>query len=440
MEPVELSVAAEAGRALKAGSPYLPRDLLSSRTRGLSTGTVVDLHEGRTFLGRGLYDENGPMAVAIYTRDRRQAIDGAFWSAAVERAADLRRTLVNLTFTDAWRAVNSEGDGLPGLVVESYSSYAVLRLRSEALRPHLGSIVDAVRSAIQPRGIYEKRRTAEGARGHHLGGSTAPDALPVREGTLRFLARMAEGDQTGFFLDLREARRTVARYARGKQIVNACSFTASLSLTAAMAGSPRVVSVDGSSRSTAWGRENFAANGLPPESHEFMTGVPAEVLGRIAASTRRFDIALVEAPHFPEPERPEPAKKASRKAAKKPSRKAAKKSPSRKAARKPARKAGKKRRMAPPAALDPVERFRRGYGDLVKAAIGVLQPHGLLACAIGEGDLSFRDFLSLLRESAAGAGASLQVLEVHGLPPDFPVDPAWPAGRYLRFVICGVRK
>ncbi len=438
MDIAELAVAPDAGRALRAGSPYVPRGQLSTRTRGLATGSVVDLLDGRSFVGRGLYDEHGPMAVSVLVRDRKVPLDASFWRHGIERAAELRRSLVNLTWTDAWRAVNSEGDFLPGLVVESYSSYAVIRLKSEALRPHVGSIVDAVRAALQPRGIYEKRRTADGARGHHLGGSTAPDALPVREGTLRFLARMAEGDQTGFYLDLREARRAVARLARGRQVLNACSFTGTLSLTAAMAGAPRVVSVDGSQRSTAWARENFAVNGLPPESHEFVIGDPAEVVGRIAASTRRFDVALVEVPCFPEPERPAPPAKGGSKGShgKKGSRPAAKKP----AAKKAGKKAGKKRRMAPPASTDPVERFRRGYRELLEASIGVLQPHGLLGCAIRDADLAFADFLALLREAAAGTGATVQVIEVHGLPPDFPVAPGWPRGEYLRFVLCAVRR
>ncbi|NUN53307.1 MAG: class I SAM-dependent methyltransferase, partial [Planctomycetaceae bacterium] len=253
---------------------------------------------------------------------------------------------------------------------------------------------------------------------------------PVREGNLRFLARMAEGDQTGLFLDLREARRAVARYSRGRQVVNACSFTGTLSLTAAAAGSPRVVSVDASPRSSAWGRENFAANGLPPESHEFLTGDPAEVLSRIATSSRRFELALVEVPCFPEKPKPEPARK--------PAAKPAKAKPGKS---KPAKgKSGGKRRMGAPSGADPIERFRRGYGELVRAAVSVLQPQGLLACGIHEQDLAFNDFLSLLRESAGGLGATLQVIEVQGLPPDFPVNPAWPRGRYLRFVLCAVRR
>ena len=451
MDHVELPVTSEAARAVRAGYPIVYRPQLGGRTKALSSGVFVDLLDGRNFVGRGLFDENGPAAVRILSRDRKQEIDAEFWRAGVERSLDLRRTLVNLHHTDAWRAVNSEGDFLPGLVVETYSSYAVLRLETEALRPHLGSILDAVRSTLQPRGLYEKRRAEDGPRGHHLGGSTAPDALPVREGNLRFLARLAEGEQTGFHIDLREARRVLARYARGRQVVNAFSFTGTLSLTAAAAGSPRVVSVDPSPRSTAWSRENFAANGLPPESHEFITGDPGEVLGRIHASTRRFDLAVVENPYFVDPppaprgpsgrnSRPRPKKGSSGHSASKKGHGTAKHGGSR-------AKKGGRRRMAPERRMapgggsdgDPQARFRRGYGDLVRAAIGVLQPAGLLACTLHEKDLGFADFLGMLRESAAAMGRNLQVLECHGLPPDFPLNPAYPQGDYMKFVVCTLR-
>jgi 23S rRNA (cytosine1962-C5)-methyltransferase len=434
----EIRVDTETGRALRAGYPLVPRDGVTNRTRGLSAGAVVDVVDGRGFAARGLYDDAGPAAVRILTRDRKQVVDGAFWRAGIERALELRRTLVNLSYTDAWRAVNGAGDGLPGLVVESYSSYAVLRLESEALRPHLGAIVDAVRSAMQPRGLYEKRRGPDGGRGSHLGGSTAPDALPVREGNLRFLVRLGEGEMTGFFLDMREGRRVMARYSRGKQVINCYSYTGALSLTSAAAGSPRVVSIDPSTRSIAWCRENFAANGLPPESHEFVTGDPEEVLGRISSSTRRFDLAVLDTPDFEARAAAAAATRARGKVAKKPSKPS---KPARKHGKKPSK--GKKRRMAPPSGAgggDPVEEFSRGYGSLVKAAIGVLQPNGLLACTLHEKKMAFRPFLDLLRVSAEEAGVGLQILETHGLPADFPVSPAHPEGQYLKFLVCAIRR
>jgi 23S rRNA (cytosine1962-C5)-methyltransferase len=431
MTQADLHVHADAGRAVRSGFPFVPRDQLLSRTRGLLNGTVVNVADGRGFAGRGVYEESGPAAVRVLALDRNEPIDGTFWRRGIERAVELRRSLVNLSFTDAWRAVNGAGDYLPGLTVESYSSYAVLRLEGEGLRPHIGPIVDAVRSALQPRGIYEKRRGPEGGRGHHLGGSTAPDALPVREGNLRYLVRLAEGEKTGFYLDMREARRALSRYVRGRQVVNCFGFTGALSLAAAAAGSPRVVTIDPSPRSVAWSRENFAANGLPPESHEFLAGDPAEVLGRIARSTRRFDLAVLDSAWFEakSPSRAAPPKHGKGRG---------------KPRRKPERRKGKgggRRRMAPSGSgPDPAEVFRRGYGDLVRAAAGVLTPHGLLACTVHDKNLPLGEFLATIREAAASVDADLQVLECHGLPADFPLNPAYPQGQYLRFLVCALRK
>ena len=430
----DLSLDAETGRAVRAGSPVVPRDRISGRTRGLECGAVVDLHDGRGFAGRGLFDPASPFALRVLTRDRRQALDAAFWRAGVERAADLRKSLPGLSVTDAFRVVHSEGDRLPGLVVESYSSYAVIRLESEALRPHLGAIVDAVRQVLQPRGLYEKRSGPDGGRGHHLGGSTAPDNLAVREGNLRFLVRMAEGAKTGLFLDQRDQRRALARLARGRRVANAFCFTGTSSLTLAAAGAARVASIDPSARSIGASRENFAANGLPPESHDFVVGDPRDVLARISASTRRFDAILVDSPWF--------AARAARsegRAAKKGSSKKRDRGSSSKG-RKARRPAGKRRRMAPPSeGLEPYALFRAGWSETLAQAFRVLTPGGLLLLSLDSRKLGFGDAHAALRETASASGVQVQVVESLGPPSDFPVDPAWPEGNTHRFLVCTVR-
>ena len=429
MSQGDLSIDSETGRAVRAGLPYVPRDSLSGRLRGLDAGTTVDLVDGRGFAGRGIFDPAAPFAVRVLTLDRRQSIDGAFWRAGIERAAALRRGLPGLSVTDAFRVVNAEGDRLPGLVIESYSSYAVLRLQSESLRPHLGAIVDAVRHCLQPRGIYEKRSSPEGGRGHHLGGSTAPDSLPVREGNLRFNVRLAEGAKTGLVLDQRDARRTLARLARGRQAACCFSWTGASSLTLAAAGAARVVSIDPVPGSIAAGRENFAANGLPPESHEFLVGDPRDVLARIAASARRFDLLLVDTPWFDA--KPEP----------RPSKSGKSSTPSRKRPDPKKRAGGKKRRMAPAggAGGDPLERFRAGYAATLAQAYRVLNPSGLLLLTVDRRRFGEAQFLGMLRSTADAAGMQVQVVESHGRPPDFPLDPAWPAAEGHGFLVCAVR-
>ena len=428
----DLSLDAETGRAVRAGVPVVPRDRISGRTRGLECGAVVDLHDGRGFAGRGVFDPASPFALRVLTRDRRQALDASFWRTGIERAADLRKSLPGLSVTDAFRVVHSEGDRLPGLVVESYSSYAVIRLESEALRPHLGAIVDAVRQVLQPRGLYEKRNGPDGGKGHHLGGSTAPDNLAVREGNLRFLVRMAEGAKTGLFLDQRDQRRALARLARGRRIANAFCFTGASSLTLAAAGAARVASIDPSARSIGASRENFAANGLPPESHDFVVGDPREVLGRIAASARRFDAILVDTPWFDaRPARSE--SRGSKRGSPKKSRRAAPKG-------RKSRPSGKRRRMAPPSdGQDPYALFRTGWSETLARAYRVLVPGGLLLLSLDSRKIGFGDAHSVLRESAQAGGVQVQVVESLGPPADFPVDPSWPEGNSHRFLVCTVR-
>ena len=200
-----------------------------------------------------------------------------------------------------------------------------------------------------------------------------------------------------------------------------------------------MVSVDPSPRSAAWSRENFAANGLPPESHEFLTGEPRDVLGRIASSSRRFDLAVVDTPFFAARA---PASAAPARGGKKGGKRGGSASKGRRPrhAKRPPRKRGKKLRMAPAGGGgDPAEIFRSGYTDLVRAAIGVLQPRGLLACTLHEKNISYPVFLDVLRDAAAAADVDLQVLEAYGLPADFPVSPSFPQGQYLKFLICALR-
>jgi 23S rRNA (cytosine1962-C5)-methyltransferase len=424
----ELRIEPEAARAVQAGDPRVARSAVLSKTSGLDTGSVVDL-VGGAFVGRGIYDAEGPVAVRVLTRNRKEALDGAYWRRGLERASNLRRTLVDLSGTDAYRVVNAEGDFLPGLVVESYSSYVVLRLESEALRPHLPAIVDAVKGALSPRGIYEKRGGPDGGRGHHVAGSTAPDALQVREGQLRYMVRMAEGADTGLSLALREARRTLVRYCRGRSLLNLFAGAGTFSLHAATQGAGRVVAVDPNPRNAGWSRENFSANGLPPEGHEFVTGDAQDILARVAASTRRFDIVSLECPRFDAPPPPpaKPAAKSASKGSKKPAAKAKKPS-------------GKSRKMSTRPDAAPAELFLRGMRDVVRGTALVLPPQGLLATALPPRELcTAEEVLRAVKEGAVSSGVTLQVLDVLGPPADFPSSASCRDGRAPTWMLFALR-
>src|SRR5690242_3737617 len=130
----ELSLQKDLVRHLRAGHPWVFRRAVEKAPAGLPPGSIVDVTEGGRFVARGYYDPHSAITVRILTREPAEAVDAAFWRRRVARAAALRRELVS--GTDAYRLVHGEGDGLPGVVVDRYDRFAVLKLYSAGLTPH----------------------------------------------------------------------------------------------------------------------------------------------------------------------------------------------------------------------------------------------------------------------------------------------------------------
>jgi len=174
--------------------------------------------------------------------------------------------------TDAFRLINGAGDGLPDLVVDRYADLAVLRLYSAAWEPWLDAVLDALRALPWVRCVARRLgvQRVDGQRGlAALHGGPPAEQLVVREHGLRFLARPAEGQKTGLFLDQRENRHHIAGWARGREVINLFGYTGGFSVHAAAAGAARTVTVDQAPEALADARQNFSLNGLDPDRHGF---------------------------------------------------------------------------------------------------------------------------------------------------------------------------
>ncbi len=174
--------------------------------------------------------------------------------------------------TDAYRLVNGAGDALPGLVVDRYAGLAVLRLYSAAWEPWLDLLVNGIRRLPGVEGVVRRLgvQRVDGGRGLELlHGAAAPETVIVREYGLRFLVRPSRGQKTGLFLDQRENRHAVARWARGREVVNLFGYNGGFSVHAAAAGAGRTVTVDQAPDALEDARENFRLNGLDPDAHGF---------------------------------------------------------------------------------------------------------------------------------------------------------------------------
>jgi 23S rRNA (cytosine1962-C5)-methyltransferase len=126
--------------------------------------------------------------------------------------------------------------------------------------------------------------------------SVSKDFFTVLEYGVKFKVNLIDYLDTGLFLDHRETRRLVASQAKGKRLLNLFAYTCSFSVHAALAGARFTKSVDLSNTYTAWGRENFALNGLPGKKNPIICAEYQKFLDDEISSGEKYDLIVIDPP------------------------------------------------------------------------------------------------------------------------------------------------
>ncbi len=387
----------EIAHRVRAGHPWVYREALGPRPMSPEPGTSIEIvDEEGEFVGRALYDSDSAIALRVFTRSPERMIDGALVRERVRGAVALRRRLLDLEKLGCVRYINAEADGLPGIVVERYGEYLVVQLFTAAVANLREELYNALEAELKPIAIYEQRRyrSLGGEAPRQAGadlvrGTPAPVELEVGEDDLRFVVDVTAPLSTGLFADLREGRRAVRQWAKGRRVLNLFSYTGAISLYAHAGDAAEVVSVDVAAKAHARARKNFAASGFDPEKPEHIVGDAFKVLARFVERARTFDLVVLDPPAF--------ASAAAR--------------------------GGK-----PWSAV-------RDYAELICASLEVLVPGGLLIAASSTHKMSSSDFELALADGAQMAGTQLQIIDRRPLPPDFPTLPGFPEGNYLKVAV-----
>src|SRR6266446_1367243 len=317
--PLKLELQKDLARHLRNGHPWVYKRAVERPPPGLEAGAVVDVTSGGKFVARGYYDPAGAVRVRVLTRDPSEAIGPLFWRRRIATAVALRRAYVLSEETDCARLVHGEGDGLPGVVIDLYARFAVLKLYSAGLAPHRGTILDALRGEVALDGIYGRDeeigradaeeelsdRDSPPAKGQVLWGAEPPPEQIVREHGMRIAVDLRAGQKTGYFLDQRENRFALRRFARGRaRAANCFSYSGGFSVSAVLGGAREVISVDRDARAIKLARRNFELNGIDPANHRF---VAADVLEYLRGDHEPFDLIVLDPPAFAKSQRAVPA-------------------------------------------------------------------------------------------------------------------------------------
>jgi 23S rRNA (cytosine1962-C5)-methyltransferase len=385
----------DVARRVHLGHPWVFREAFGARKIVEPTGNLVDLvANNRNFLARGYVDSDHPIAVRIVSRDPDERVhpgSGAI-AARFARAVKLRWQILSTQRPTALRLFSGENEGLPGVTVDRYGDFVVVQWLSAGALPWRDELYEAITTSVAPRGIYDQKRVRS------LGGQAAPEPavkvagaeapleIVVEEEGCRFAVDVTAPLGVGFFPDMRLGRDAVARRAAERRVLNLFSYTGAFSVRAAKAGATEVVAVDTSAKAHARARRNYELSGLDASHVELITADAMKTLERFADRKRSFDLVVCDPPTFSH---------------------------------------GQGRPFSATSDL----------GQLAGAAASVLTPGGFLAFATNAAKLSTGDVDRAIAEGAAAFGHDLRIIERHGLPADFPVNPGFPEGNYLKFAL-----
>jgi 23S rRNA (cytosine1962-C5)-methyltransferase len=376
----------KAGRedSIRRRHPWLFSGAIASREGDGSDGRAEVFDKEGTALARGAYSPDSQIVARLWSFDGTP-VDGRLFRTRFETARRLREATIPPE-TTGYRLVNSEGDLCPGVLVDRYADSAVLELTTSGTESWAAELEEAVRDVFPPGRILLRRTGARRDRGERATGAAERESeppVPFLENGLKFLADLARGQKTGFFLDQRENRARVRAFAKGRTVLNLFSYSGSFSVAALAGGASRAVDVDSSPTALELAREQRRANSLPAEESDFVRADVFEDLRRRTAAGQQWDIVICDPPAF-------------------------------------AKKRGDLTRAA------------RGYQDVNRLSMSLVAPGGWLLTCSCSGLIKADLFQKIVFSASLEAGRSFQLVARQGAGSDHPVSLDCPEGEYLK--------
>ena len=260
--------------SLKRFHPWVFSGAIQAIEEGIEEGDTVCLeNRNGDFIAVGHYQE-GSIAVRVLTFEDRE-IDDDFWHSRISSALKMRQSIgiADSPSNNTYRLVHGEGDNLPGLIIDVYGDTAVMQAHSIGMHKVRKEIAKALVDVMESRisNVYYKSETtlpfmdATDMNGFIYGGSDNNVAL---ENGLKFRVDWLKGQKTGFFVDQRENRSLLEKYAAGKRVLNMFCYTGGFSFYAMRGGAQLVHSVDSSAKAIDLTRENVSLNFPGDQRHE----------------------------------------------------------------------------------------------------------------------------------------------------------------------------
>jgi 23S rRNA (cytosine1962-C5)-methyltransferase len=364
-----------------------------ARSSGDGSDGVAELVGPRgDLLGIGAYSPHSQIVARLWSFDGQSPGPELF--RARFAAAKRLRTEVGTPDTTGYRAVNSEGDECPGVLLDVFGEVGVMDLTTEGTVRWREELERAALAVFSPGRIVVRESGVLRDRGSSAKGKPSPHPSPVERGGpgelaeflengLHFFADVSGGQKTGFFLDQRENRSRLRALARGKTVLDLFSYSGAFSVAALAGGAARAVDVDSSESALALAREHRRANGFGVDDEDFVRADVFEDVRRRVAAGETWDVVVCDPPAF-------------------------------------AKKRGDLARAA------------RGYQDVNRLAMTLVAPGGWLLTCSCSGLLGPDLFQKIVFSASVEARRTFALVFRQGAGPDHPISLDCPEGEYLK--------
>lgn len=288
-------------RSLRLYHPWVFSGAIAKVEGEPAEGEIVEIfsHE-KEYMATGHF-HSGSIKVRIFSFIQTDCGE-EFWFSKFKKAYDNRERLglIGNSSTNIYRLIHAEGDGLPGLIIDIYGSVAVIQTHTVGMHEQKNHFVSALKKlyGTSLEAIYDKsaetmsKQNALQMENSFLYGSVGESE--VFENDIKFYVNWVDGQKTGFFIDQRENRQLLAKYSKGKKILNTFSYSGGFSMYALAAGATEVLSVDSSKKAGELAMRNAELNNVS-NRHTFQ-GI--DTFDFLKSSQDLFDIVILDPPAF----------------------------------------------------------------------------------------------------------------------------------------------
>ncbi|TKH20881.1 class I SAM-dependent rRNA methyltransferase [Bacillus wiedmannii] len=378
-------------KEIKSGYPLILKDAIQNLNDVQEEGTIIKVvDEKNHFVGKGYYGKQNKGYGWILTRKESEQINQSFFESKIKSALHKRKQFYKSSDTTAFRALNGEGDGLGGLIIDYYDGYYVVSWYSEGIYTFRDEIIAALQKVANFKGIYEKKRFD--TKGKYIEGDDfvagvrGEFPLIVKENGVNFAVYLNDGAMVGVFLDQRNVRKQIRdKYAKGRTVLNMFSYTGAFSVFAALGGASKTTSVDLANRSLSKTIEQFSVNEVDYEAQDIIVEDVFLYFKYAAKKKMKFDMVVLDPPSF-----------------------------------------ARSKKYTFSAAKD--------YKNLLKETIAITENNGIIVASTNCSAFDMKKFKGFIDTAFKEMNGKYKILEENSLPEDFRTIDQFKEGDYLKVV------